>query len=209
MFEKIFETPWYVYLLLIALIALGIVTLRHKKLTVKELAYAALSISVAFVLSLFRLYRMPSGGSVTPAAMLPLIIYVLAFGPFPGLLAGCAFGLLKLLEDPYVIHPIQFIVDYPMAYGAMILCCVVRVLPDKLQRYKLPIACVLGYIARWIMAVISGAVFFAEYAGDQNAFIYSMVYNATYLGVECALATLIACIPAVGKLVDIITTKKT
>ena len=51
-------------------------------------------------------------------------------------------------------------------------------------RLKLPLAVALGYFGRYVVAALSGVVFFAEYAGDQEALV-------------CAV---IAPIPAMGRL---------
>ena len=49
----------------------------------------------------------------------------------------------------------------------------------------------LAFILRLISHVLSGVVFYAEYAGDQNPWIYSIVYNGTFLLVEAAITALI------------------
>ena len=165
-------------------------------------------IAIAFVLSCIKLFRMPQGGSVTPAAMLPLILFCMACGPVQGLAVGCAFGLLQLIEDPYVIHPIQLILDYPAAYGAMCVACLANLLPEKAKYFRLPLGVVLGYLARLVMAVLSGVIFFAEYAGDQNVLLYSLGYNAAYLAPEMVIAMLISLIPGMARLVETIRGKK-
>lgn len=79
----------------------------------------------------------------------------------PGALVSCAYGLLDLLNDPFVIHPIQLLVDYPLAFGFMALGGFAGKLPLS-KRYILPTAVhLLGYIGRYAMAVLSGTVFFA------------------------------------------------
>ena len=52
------------------------------------------------------------------------------------------------------------------------------------------------------MATISGAVFFADSAGEQNAWIYSLGYNISYLGVEAVISAVIACIPGFDRILD-------
>ena len=53
------------------------------------------------------------------------------------------------------------------------------------------------------MAVISGVVFFAEYAGDMDPFLYSVAYNIAYLGGEALLtAVVFMVIPSVKKAVE-------
>ena len=176
MFGDLTGMHWYTAAIVAVLLVMGLVISRSKKSkwTARRLSYAAMCIAIAFVLSCIKLYHAPQGGSTTPAAMLPLIMFALACGPVQGLTVGCAYGLLQLIEEPYVVHPLQLLCDYPLAYGAMALCCLACLIPEKHSYFRLPVAVVLGYFARLVMAVISGVVFFAEYAGDQNAFVYSV-----------------------------------
>ncbi len=216
--KKLVELPWYVWAILAALVLLAVVLLasaRKTAWTSRRIAMGAMCISIAFVLSCIRLYRMPQGGSITPASMLPLILFMVACGPLQGFVVGCTFGLLKLIADPYIIHPVQMLVDYPLAYGAMILGCLACCLPGKKSAdgsgaarlpnaAVLPVAALLGGIARYLMSVLSGVVFFAESAGEQNAIIYSLVYNITYMGPDIAVCVLVACIPGMYRLVEIL-----
>ena len=201
-FGSLLGMKWYTALIIALLLGMGVVMCRQSKdrWNAKRLSYAAMCIAIAFVLSCIKLFRMPQGGSVTPGAMLPLIMFALACGPAQGLVVGCAFGLLQMIEDFYVIHPVQLLVDYPMAYAALTLGCLALLLPDKYDRFRLPLAVLLGYIGRYLMATISGAVFFAEYAGEQNAWVYSLAYNISYLGVEAVLSCIIAFIPGFGRI---------
>ena len=208
--EKFTELPWYVVAILIALFAAGIILFLSAKKTawnIHAIAMGAMCISIAFVLSCIRLYRMPQGGSITPAHMLPLVLFMVAYGPLQGFVVGCAYGLLKLIADPYIIHPIQMLVDYPLAYGAMILCCLATLLPLKNRGAKLAVAVLLAGVARLIMSTLSGAVFFADYAGEQNAWIYSLTYNIGYLGPDTLVCMIIACIPGIDRLVTAIRKK--
>ncbi len=209
-FKKLFEAPWYTWAVVAALIAAAIVLAvsgRKVKWDSRRLSIGAMCIAIAFVLGCIRLFRMPQGGSITPAAMLPLVMFMLACGPLQGFVVGCAFGLLQLITDPYVIHPVQLLVDYPLAYGAMILGCIAAVLPIK-KPWKLPVAVLLAGVGRYAMAVLSGAVFFAEYAGEQNAWIYSLGYNISYLGPDTLVCAVVACIPGMHRLVDMIGKKR-
>ena len=199
---------WYTAVIVVVLLVMGIMLTKKSQWTTRRLAYAAMCIAIAFVLSCIKLFRMPQGGSVTPAAMLPLILFCMACGPVQGLAVGCAFGLLQLIEDPFVIHPVQLILDYPAAYGAMCVACLANLLPEKAKRFRLPLGVALGYLARLVMAVLSGVIFFAEYAGDQNVILYSLGYNAAYLAPEMVIAVLISLIPGMARLVETIRGKK-
>ena len=202
MFAGLIGMKWYTAVILVALAAMGVVLCRGRKQawTSRRIAYAAMCIAIAFVLSCIKLFRMPQGGTVTPAAMLPLILFAMAFGPAQGMVVGCAYGFLQLIEDPYIIHPVQLLVDYPMAYGVMAVACIALLIPERAERLRLPAAVLLAYAARLVMATVSGVVFFAEYAGEQNVLIYSVVYNASYLVPEALIACALTLIPGMGRL---------
>lgn len=195
--------PTIIILIVLLAMAVMICTAKKENWTTRRMAYAAMCIAIAFVLSCIKLFRMPQGGSVTPAAMLPLILFSLACGPVQGVIVGCAFGLLQMVEDFYVVHPVQVLVDYPMAFAALSLGCLAMLLPKRWERLRLPVAVLLGYFGRYAMAVISGAVFFAEYAGEQNAWIYSLGYNLSYLGVEAVIACVLSCVPGFDRILSI------
>lgn len=207
--EKLVGLPWYTWVLLVLLLGTGFILAMGAKQNTwnsHRVAMGAMCIAIAFVLSCIRLFRMPQGGSITPASMLPLVLFMVACGPLQGFVVGCAYGLLQLITDPYIIHPIQLLLDYPLASGAMILGCLATLLPIE-RRWQLPVAVLLAGVGNYVMAVLSGAIFFAEYAGEQNAWIYSLTYNISYLGPNVLFCMLISCIPGMTRLVDMIKKK--
>lgn len=207
LFSELFELKWYTVAVVAALIVLGVVLYlgaRKTRWDSRRIANAAMCIAIAFVLSCIKVYKMPQGGSITPASMLPLVAFAVACGPLQGAIVGCAYGLLGLIQDPYVIHPIQMLVDYPLASGALALGGLVCFIPLK-KELKLPVAVLIGSIGRYLMAVLSGTVFFSEYAPvGQSALIYSLVYNISYLGPDALICILVACVPGISRIVDIL-----
>lgn len=207
-FQELLELKWYRIVILVALILLGIAFYKTAKqgsfLNTKRLSYAAMCLAISFVLSCIKLYRFPQGGSITPGSMLPMVAFALACGPAEGAVVGMALGLLGLIQDPYIVAPLQVLVDYPLASAAIALGGFAAYLPVK-KVWKLPIAVVLGTIGRYIMAVISGVVFFGEYAPEgQSALAYSLTYNIGYLGPDMLVCIVLAFIPGISRLVDII-----
>ena len=189
-----------VIVLLAFMAAVMVISGRKNPWTPRDIAFAAMCVAMSFILSCIKLFSMPQGGTITPASLLPMMIYTVAFGPARGMVVGCAYGLLQLFQGAYVIHPIQLLVDYPMAFGALALGGFVNYIHMP-GRFHLPAAVILGYIGRYIMAVLSGVIFFAEYAGDQGALIYSLVYNVSYLAPDCLVCALVAFIPGFGSLI--------
>ena len=111
-FGKISGVTW---IALGVVVALGLVVLAvstsKKKWSAKMIAFGALAIALSFVLSCVRLYRMPTGGSVTPGSMLPLMLFSVSFGIGPGLVAGLGYGLLQYLQGGWWLNVWQFLLD--------------------------------------------------------------------------------------------------
>ena len=103
---------------------------------------------------------------------------------------------MQFIQDAYFVHPIQLLLDYPLAFAMLALAG----LFGK-QSWGLYAGIVLGTIGRMTCAVLSGVIFFAEYAGYMNPWVYSIVYNVTYVVPEAIICLLIASIPAVRKTV--------
>ncbi len=126
---------------------------KQGKADVRALTYGALCIAMSFVLSYIKLWSMPLGGSVTLASMLPLLWYSNQFGVKNGLIAGVAYGLLQLIQKPEIYHWVQVLLDYPLAFAMLGLAGCVK---------NLHLGSILGVAGRWIMHILSGAIFFAE-----------------------------------------------
>ena len=211
-FAKLSEIHWYSWLVVALLISVFVaLSVAGKKTNwnSRRIAYAAMAIAISFVLSYIRMWRMPQGGSVTLVSMLPIIAFSVAAGPLQGLMVGCAYGMLQLIQDMYVIHPLQMLLDYPLAFGALALGGFATML--RIPKYwQLPAAIVIGCFGRYAMSVLSGVVFFAEYAegSGHTPFVYSAIYNS-YIGVEAALCIAVALIPGVSRIVGILKQSQT
>lgn len=205
-FGKVLEIQWYAWVIITLLIALGAalsVSGRKGSWTSRRMAAAAMCLAIAFILSCIRLFRMPQGGSVTLCSMLPIVAFSLAFGPLQGLVVGVAYGLLQLIQDLYVIHPLQVLLDYPMAFGALALGGMAGLFPIP-EGTKLPCSVLLGAFFRFVLCVASGAIFFGEYAAEgQTALAYSLLYNLSYLGPDSLFCFLIACLPIAKRILTL------
>ncbi len=166
-----------------------------KKITVKQLVFCALSIALATILSFITIFDFPTGGSATLLSMLAICLPGYFFGVGTGIMAGVAYGILQLIIEPYVLYPMQLVVDYLLAFGAMglsgIFC---NAKHGLLKGY------ITAFLGRYVFAVISGWIFFGEYAWDGWAVLpYSFAYNAIYIFSEAAITIAILSIPAVKK----------
>ena len=90
---------------------------ERKEFDSKSVTYAAICIAMSFALSFMRIVRLPQGGSITPASLLPIMLYACMFGVKKGVFVGFIYGLLQAFQDPNVLHPAQFLLDYPVAFA--------------------------------------------------------------------------------------------
>jgi thiamine transporter len=152
----------------------------------RVLAEAALAVALAFVLGLITVFRMPFGGAIS-LEMVPLILLALRQGPFVGVVAGAAYGLLDLAIEPVALHPVQVIFDYPLAFGVLGLAGFFQ----PTVRGAI-LGTVVAVLARFFCHFVSGVVFFASYAPKGwNPYVYSAAYNATYLVPSLVIALVV------------------
>lgn len=166
---------------------------------VRAIAEIGVAVALAAVLSwvaqAFPL-RMPQGGSFG-LEMLPILFIAVRRGVLPGVVAGGLFGLLQLTGvagTPYIYHPLQALLDYPLAFAGLGLAGLVPV--GAMDRagsvWRLAGAVAVGAGARFLCHFASGLIFFAEYAPAWEApWLYSVTYNLLYLAPSAVVTALV------------------
>ena len=89
-----------------------------RRMRAKQITFCAMAIALGTVLSNIKLIHFPTGGAVTLLSMLVICLPGYFFGLGVGIVTGVAYGVLQLLMDPYILSPIQVIIDYFLAYNA-------------------------------------------------------------------------------------------
>lgn len=145
----------------------------------RVIVYIGISLALSAVLSMVKLVSLPQGGSVCLEA-LPIVVMAFLFGPKIGVLTGLLWGLLQLLIGPFIVHPAQLLLDYPLPYAALGLA--------GLWANRKYLGIILGFGIRLVFHVISGVVFFSEYAPEGTPVLtYSLIYNGSFLIPEAIL----------------------
>ena len=163
------------------------------KLSVKQLTVSALCLALAFVLSNVKLFKLPMGGSVTVFSMFFITYIGYLYGPRVSLASAFAYGLLQMIVDPYIISVPQLLCDYVLAFTALGLAGFFH--NTKFGMYK---GYLVGVFGRFVFAVLSGVVFFADYTPEgMSPICYSVAYNGSYLAAEAVLTMVVLFIPAV------------
>lgn len=170
-------------------------TKKGSAMSPKQLAFCAVAIALGMVTSMIKLYSFPFGGSVTLLSMLFICLPGYFYGPVLGILTGVGYGILQFIIEPYFYFPLQVIVDYVLAFGALGLSGFFAN-----TKFGLVKGYLLGVLGRYIFSVISGWLFFGEYAWEGwNPLPYSLAYNGAYIGAEALVTVIILLIHAVSK----------
>lgn len=181
----------------------------------RVLATCGMCIALAAVTSFIKVFSLPMGGSVTLLSMFFITIIGYMYGLKVSIPAAIAYGLVQFILKPEMYTPVQVIVDYFCAFGALGLSGAVcmknntnlREMPtdsfeDSHTTHKDFTCLILGYLigvtGRFVFATISGVIFWGEYAWDGwNPVLYSICYNGMYIYAEAIVTIAILFIPAV------------
>ena len=189
------EFPVGGWILVAVLLVGGLVVYRQFKSESKTvwstrmLALGAVCMALSNVLSMIKLLSMPQGGSITAASMLPLMLFAYVYGVGPGMTVGAVYGVMQYIIEPYFLSVPQVLLDYPIAFAMVGLAGLFS--KSENRALGLTAGVVLGSLGRFVAAVLSGVVFFADSAGSQNPWVYSIGYNGAYMLPECIICVVL------------------
>ncbi|NTV77732.1 MAG: proton-coupled thiamine transporter YuaJ [Clostridiales bacterium] len=168
---------------------------KTKPVHTKQLVFCSIAIALAFVASYIKFADLPFGGSVTMFSMFFISMIGYLYGPKMGIMAGISFGILQLIADPYILTPIQAILEYPIAFGCLGLSGFLYHSKHGLVKGYL-----LGVTGRYLCHVASGYLFFRAYVPEgMNPFAYTFGYNATYIVPEVIATLIVIFLPPMAK----------
>ena len=170
---------------------------NKQHLRIRALTEGAMMVASAQVLSYLKLYNLPQGGSVT-LAMFPILFYAVRWGLGKGLLSGFAFGALQLIFDgAYAWGWQSMLLDYLVAFTPLGLAGLFRG-----KSWGIFPGTVLGCAARFAVHYISGVTIYRIYEPTaipgfgvfDDAQLYSLVYNGSYMLPNALLAIAVAAV---------------
>ncbi|MEG0013142.1 MAG: energy-coupled thiamine transporter ThiT [Cellulosilyticaceae bacterium] len=213
MLSNLKEAPleiWIVFGVLVIAALIALILFRKnkntsfKKMNTRVLVLGGMCIALSFILSFFKLMRMPQGGSITLASMFPLALYAFVFGPVAGTIAGFAYGILDFIQEAYAAHWISILLDYPLAYACLGIVGFIPMLFKRTTKknvffssisFQFTLGLFIALSCRFFMHLLSGVVFFAEYAPEgMNPWAYSAGYNISFLSIEFIITSIIGII---------------
>lgn len=152
------------------------------------IAEVGVAAALSIVLGKITVYKMPQGGSVS-LEMVPILFLAFYRGAKSGTLAGLVAGFVELVLGAEIVHPAQFILDYPLPMLVLGLAPVLGFGDD----ISYVITGTLGAtFLRLLCHVASGMIFFSQYAPEGTpVWKYSAVYNATFLVPEMIVSIVV------------------
>jgi len=168
----------------------------------KKLTVAAMCIALAFMLNQVSLFRMPQGGSITPASMLFIVLAGYWLGPLYGVIAGLTKGILDLATGAIYVNYISLFLDYPLAFGMLGFSGIFRKMNFGLQ-----VGYIVGVFGRFFMVFLSGLFFWSDIAsvGLTGAISFSITYNMAYIVPEMVVTLVIISLPTLRHAIDTVT----
>ncbi len=167
----------------------------------KYVTYAGVCIATSYALSFVKFLQMPQGGSITLASMLPLMLFAYKFGTKKGVLAGFVYGLLQLIQNPVIYHPLQMFMDYMVAFSALGLTGMFRkfnFLKDN-DVAKFALGAFVAGTLRYLCHVVTGIFVFYTWAEEgYSAVAWGFVYNA-FVFVDLAIVLVVGCLVLLNK----------
>ncbi|MBD7910934.1 MULTISPECIES: energy-coupled thiamine transporter ThiT [Clostridium] len=175
----------FIGLIGLAIIIVALIRFKKVKLDAKMISRIGIALALACVLQVFRIYHFPMGGSVTLGGMVPILLIAFIYGPEIGMLTGFLYGLLNLFLDPYFVHPVQILFDYPLPSLAIGLAGYLR---DK----PIP-ATIMAFVVKFVCHFISGVVFFSSDAlsAGMHPWIYSAVVNGPMVAADAIICVIV------------------
>ena len=161
----------------------------------RSIAYAAISIALSFALSFLTLFKMPQGGSVTLVSLLPLMLYSQMFGVRKGVVVGFIYGLLQAIQSPWILHPAQFLLDYPIAFAMIGFVSIFTQggIMGKRGIVFFALGAIFAVTLRYLTHFVSGVFAFSSYAGYYgytSGVVYSLAYNS-FAFIDMAIALVV------------------
>lgn len=156
---------------------------------IRSLSFAAMCLAIGFVLSYIKIVDLPQGGAITPVSMLPVILFAYIYGPKRGFIVSFVYCLMQIIQDFYVLNPLQFFFDYIFAFTILGIA--------GFFRKNLILGTITAHLLRYASHVIAAFAFFRQYnqTGINDA-AYCLIYNSFVL-IEMVACVIIEIVPPV------------
>ena len=176
-----------------------------KQTKIRTLCECAIMLAIAVILSFIQFGKLPWGGSVTFASMLPICLIAIKHGPKWGLGTAFCFSWFQILQGEvfaWGLTPILLVsslfLDYILAYTVLGLAGIC----SKNGAYGNICGVTLVCVARFAIHFLAGIILWAnleQFVAFGETFVnrpvlYSLLYNGSYMLPETIITVIVAAI---------------
>lgn len=185
-----------------------------------KLVLGGVIVALGTVLSMIKVYELPYGGSITLCAMLPVLFYAYKYGPKWGVSVGLVYSVTQFVLGTGAIRGFSLmtafgviVFDFLLAFSVLGTAGIFKKL-IKNDVIAFGLGAAFAIILRYISHIISGVIFFGSYAdwyfgqegmkmgagilsgfsGNALIWIYSVIYNGSYIIPELIITVAAGCL---------------
>ena len=172
---------------------------------IRALCECAIMVALAFVLSCAKLWKMPLGGSITVASMLPIMLIAIKYGTKIGLGTSFVYSLTQLLQAyvegdvfPYCETGATLVIcilfDYIFPFTVLGLAGIFNDLKAiKNKEIGAYVGMVSVVFVRFLSHFVTGVAIWGQWAPDgMGKYLYSFLYNGSFLSIDFAICLICA-----------------
>ena len=185
----------------------------------RVLVECALMIAIGTVLSNIKFFTLPNGGSVTALSMLPFVLVSFRHGAKWGIMTAFVNSLIQLVQGLGNLAYCQtltaqvgcVLLDYLLAFTVLGFACLIAK-PFRSRTVGVGVSAFVVCLLRFLCSFLSGYIVWKDYdyafswmteigfpgisnmSVDGLCWLYSAVYNATYMLPEAILTTVLVVI---------------
>ena len=174
-----------------------------KQTRTRALCECAIMLALAVILSFIQFGKLPFGGAITPASMLPICIIAIKYGTKWGLGTAFCYAWFQILQGGVfgwgltpVILIASILLDYILAFLVLGLAGIFSKKGTLGMTLGIAMACVLRFLTHFVSGIVLWAnleqfVAFGESFVNRPV-LYSLLYNGSYMLPETVLTVAVA-----------------
>lgn len=172
-----------------------------RKNTTLILVECALMIAMSTVLSMFKVFAMPQGGTVTCASMVPLVLVSYRHGLKWGVSTAFAHSILQMIigftpppANTFAAFVAVVLLDYVLAFTVLGAASFFGK-PFKNRSVSVAVGAVAVTFLRFLCSFLSGILVWGSYAPEGTpVWLYSLGYNGSYMLPEIVITAVVSVI---------------
>jgi len=168
------------------------------KTITQKLTQGAMMVALATALSFFAVFKLPNGGSITVASMVPIILFSYFWDIKWGILTAIAYAGIQMIFGFYppptqdmLSFVLVILLDYIVAFGVLGLAGTIsKIFKNKTSAFVG--GTIIVVFMRFLCHFISGIIIWNVYAPEgQPAWLYSLLYNGSYMLGELVVSVIV------------------